>query len=107
VVKITIENLGGKVVGANDPHLPVLRHLHDNFVDWMFSCGGKGRCTSCKMIVLAGMQNISPLTPSEIKYRLAGALKSDERLACQTRITGDIQIRVSDEFKLPHVTYTD
>jgi 2Fe-2S ferredoxin len=107
MVKIVIENLGKKELLINDFALPVLRHLHNHWVDWMHACGGKGRCTSCKMIVVAGHQNVSPLSPAEQEYRRFGALRESERLTCQTRITGDILIRVPEEYKLPHVKYTD
>jgi len=107
MVKILIENLGKKEVPVNDLSLPVLQHLHGNFIDWMHSCGGKGRCTSCKMVVLAGMENISSLSPAEQKYRAAGLLGVNERLTCQARISGDIAIRVPVEFQLPHVRYSE
>ena len=106
MVKIVIENLGKKELQVNDFSLPVLRHLHGHFVDWMHSCGGKGRCTTCKMIVLSGMENLSSPTAAEEHYRSEGALMENERLTCQAFISGDILVRVPDEFKLPHVRYT-
>jgi len=106
MVKIVIENLGKKELLVNDFSLPVLRHVHGHFVDWMHTCGGKGRCTSCKMIVLSGMENISPLSAAEQQYRREGTLIENERLTCQAFISGDILIRVPAEFKLPHVRYS-
>jgi 2Fe-2S ferredoxin len=106
MVKITIENLAQKTVTGGD-NIPALRTLHENGIDWMHSCGGKGRCTTCKMIVVKGIENLSSLTPAERKYREEKMLKTDERLACQTRVLGEINIRVADEYKLPHLTYTD
>jgi 2Fe-2S ferredoxin len=106
MVKIVIENLGKKELLVNDFSLPVLRHLHGHFVDWMYACGGKGRCTTCKMVVLSGMENISPLSTAEQQYRREGALAENERLTCQAFISGDILIRVPAEFKLPHVPYS-
>jgi len=105
MVKIVIENLGKKELLANDPAMPVLRILHSHFADWLHACGGKGRCTTCKMIVVSGMENISHLTPAELRYRSEGSLAPNERLACQVRIKGDIIIRVPEESKLPHVKY--
>jgi len=106
MVKIVIENLGKKEVPVDDVSMPVLGQIHSHFIDWMHACGGKGRCTSCKMIVISGMENISPLSPAEKKYRHLGALNMSERLTCQTRISGDIVIRVPEEYKLPHVQYS-
>lgn len=106
MVKITIENLAKKELEVNDLSLPVLRHLHNHFVDWLHTCGAKGRCTTCKMIVVSGMENLSPITPAEKNYRHLGALKLNERLACQCRVSGDVLIRVPDEYKLQHVQYS-
>jgi 2Fe-2S ferredoxin len=106
MVKIVIENLAEKEVFVNDISQPVLKILHGNFLDWMHACGGKGRCTTCKMIVLSGMQNISPRTVAEKRYQAEGALAENERLACQVRVSASIRIRVPDDYKLPHVLYT-
>lgn len=106
MVKIVIENLGKKEVPVKDFSHSVLRHLHSNSVDWMHACGGKGRCTTCKMIIVEGGAYTSPLTPAENEYRRQGALRENERLACQVRVTADILIRVPEEYKLPHVKYS-
>ena len=106
MVKIVIENLGKKEVFVNDFSQSVLRHLHGHFIDWMHACGGKGRCTTCKMIVVSGMENISWPSAAEQKYRSEGALADNERLTCQAFISGDILVRVPQEFKLPHVLYS-
>jgi 2Fe-2S ferredoxin len=72
----------------------------------MHACGGKGRCTTCKMIVVQGMKNLTPLTQDEVKYRNLGQLAENERLACQTKALGFCLIRVPDESKMPHMGYT-
>jgi ferredoxin, 2Fe-2S len=107
MVKITIENLGQKTIIEQGRQVPALRVIHENGIDWMHDCGGKGRCTTCKMIVVKGLENLSSVTPAELKYRQEGALKSNERLACQTRILGEIHIRVAEQYKLPHVKYSE
>ena len=106
MVKIVIENLGKKELLANDSSATALHVIHGHFVDWMHSCGGKGRCTTCKMIVLSGMENISRPSDAEKRYRAEGALAQNERLACQVSVSGNILIRVPEEYKLPHVQYS-
>ena len=106
MVKIVIENLGQKEVVINDINKSVLQHLHGHFIDWMHACGGKGRCTTCKMKVIQGGEQLSPVTPAEKKYALEGLLLNDERLACQVRLKGTLVIRVPEDSKLPHVNYT-
>jgi class 3 adenylate cyclase/hemoglobin-like flavoprotein len=60
-------------------------HLHQ--------CGGRGRCTTCRIQILDGLSNVSAL--SELEQTVASQRGWDEftRLACQTRIDGDVVIR--------------
>ena len=106
MVKIVIENLAKKELLVKDLSLTVLRHVHTHFVDWMFACGAKGRCTTCKMIILEGHENMSPPSAAELGYREKGQLAESERLACQTTISGNIKIAVPEEYKLPHQKYS-
>ncbi|MFZ1808464.1 MAG: 2Fe-2S iron-sulfur cluster-binding protein [Cyclobacteriaceae bacterium] len=107
MVKIVIENLDRKELEVNNSSKTVLNHLHEHYLDWMHACGAKGRCTTCKMVVVSGAENLNEYTEAEIKYRDRGELDQNERLACQTKISGDIVIRVPDSGKLPHVSYSD
>jgi adenylate cyclase len=55
-------------------------------------CGGRGFCTSCRIEVVEGEKNLSPVSPVE-RQRLgddAGRL----RLACQTHLRGHATVRV-------------
>jgi 2Fe-2S ferredoxin len=106
MVKIVIENLGQKEIMVNDPTKPLLRLIQEAGVDWMTDCGGKGRCTTCKALVAVGGENLTPVTPAELKYKAMGALHSNERLTCQVRVRGDISLRVPEEFKLKHIKYS-
>jgi ferredoxin, 2Fe-2S len=106
MVKIRIENLGQKEILGQAQRAPVLKLIHEAGVDWMHACGGKGRCTTCKMIILKGSENLSIPSAAEIKYREMGALDAGERLACQSSLAGEIVVRVPEEYKLPHLHYT-
>jgi 2Fe-2S ferredoxin len=106
MVKIVIENLGQKEIPVNDHTKPLLRLIQEAGIDWMTDCGGKGRCTTCKAVVVAGAEHLTGTTPAELRYRDMGALNSNERLTCQVRVKGDVVVRVPDEFKLRHMKYT-
>lgn len=106
MVKIVIENLGKKELEVNNDSKSVLMHLQDNFIDWMHACGAKGRCTTCKMEILSGADQLSKLTNAELKYRSSKELNENERLACQVSVLGDIVIRVPESSKLPHIKYS-
>ncbi|HYC83943.1 MAG TPA: 2Fe-2S iron-sulfur cluster-binding protein [Chryseosolibacter sp.] len=107
MAKIEIENLFNKVLEITDLEKTLLKHFHEHRIDWMQSCGGKGRCTTCKVIVRAGSENLSGRTTPELRYLGQGAIAKDERLSCQVKVTGDIIISVPRIYKLPHVRYSD
>jgi ferredoxin, 2Fe-2S len=104
--KIVIDNLFGKVLEVTEQNKTVLQHFQDNQIDWMHSCGGKGRCTTCKVCVIAGLTSFSPLTAAEERYIQVRALNSNERLTCQARIHDDIIVKAPEEYKLPHMRYS-
>ncbi len=106
MVKIVIENLAQKELSLVDESKSILQLVQSNFIDWMHACGGKGRCTTCKMVVVEGVEKLSAITPAEIKYRSLGQLAENERLACQTRAIGSCRIRVPEESKVPNADYT-
>lgn len=104
---ITITNLNNREIFSKSIEKNALQIIHENFIDWMHACGGKGRCTSCKMIVLTGAQNICEDSLAEIKYKEQGRLGKNERLACQSKLKGDIEVKVAEINKFPHLTYSD
>jgi 2Fe-2S ferredoxin len=106
MAKIVIENLFGKSLELKDTQKTFLQHFHEHQLDWMHACGGKGRCTTCKIVIEEGGE-ISPLTQPELRYIRIRALQSRERLSCQAIPSGDVRIRVPEECKLPHVLYSD
>ena len=101
-----IENLFKKTIVASDLSMTLLQHLQKNGIDWMHACGGKGRCTTCKVIVRQGLENFHTPTAAEETYFRDGSLKIDERLACQSRIRGDVSILAPEEYHLPHIEYS-
>lgn len=107
--KITISNLDNLTIETNDTGKTVLSIIQENFVDWMHACGAKGRCTTCKMIVWEGMNNLSEPNQAELRFSKLGKLNLQlERLACQSIIkTGDVTIEVPESSKLPHMKYSD
>lgn len=106
MVEILVQNLDGRRIYAETTR-PLLFLLQEQRVDWMHACGGKGRCTTCKVRVVNGIGNTGPITSAESRYREKGLLGENERLACQMTILGDIEIVVPEECKLPHVRYSD
>lgn len=106
--RIVIQNLGNLTIDSEHPDRKVIEIIHENGTDWMHACGKKGRCTTCKMIVIVGQENLSPETEQELGYRRQNRLKSNERLSCQSQILkGELLIRVPEIYKFPHLAYTE
>lgn len=104
--KINIVSLGKEVL-FSDYTNTVFDILQQNKVDWMHACGTKGRCTTCRMIVLEGMHNISRQSKIEIAYQKNNMLNRNERLTCQCTLLGNINIAVPENCRLPHLNYID
>jgi ferredoxin len=56
------------------------------------SCGSVGVCGRCRVVVLAGAENLSPPTTIEIRVAAQRGFADDERLACQAVVTGDVEV---------------
>lgn len=52
-------------------------------------CGGHGFCTSCRVRVISG-EGLSP--PNRLERERLGSRCGPLRLACQTRVVGDVEI---------------
>ena len=105
--KIIIQNLQNKEIFIKNENKNLLDIIHENYIDWMHACGGKGKCTTCKVRILKGIDHFSPESSAELKFRNAKRLGPNERLACQSKIFGDILIAVAEENKFNHLTYSD
>ena len=62
-----------------------INHLH--------ACGGSARCSTCRIQVVSGLENCNPRNELELKLADTHNFSDDVRLACQTTITGNVDIR--------------
>jgi ferredoxin len=67
--------------------------IEDSGIDILHRCGGKARCTTCRVVLLDG--DAGPMTPQE-ETRLAreGDLAPGTRLSCQILVENDLKVRV-------------
>ena len=105
--QIVIENLFNLSITSSSVHRKVIEIIHENGIDWMHACGKKGRCTTCKIIVKSGGENLSPPTKSELDFLQQGRLNAGERLSCQAILSdGKLIVRVGELNKFPHLAYS-
>ncbi len=72
----------------------------------MHTCGCKGSCTRCKVVVNVGLQHFNSIAVAEQKFIDLNKLQPNERLDCQVTISYDVVVAVADEYKLPHLNYS-
>ena len=110
--KITIQNMNTVEFSA-DTKKSLLQNILDQQIDWLHSCGAKGKCTTCKMIIKEGAENLTPKGSVERNFFELEKLKENERLACQCSFKSKIEddaklvICAANENKLPHIDYSD
>ena len=49
-------------------------------------CGGKARCSTCRILIVKGEENLSEINAAEAKLRTYFELPKNVRLACQTYV---------------------
>jgi ferredoxin len=67
--------------------------LEDAGIDILHRCGGNARCTTCRVVIVAG--DAPPMDMAE-QARLAREdnLEPNTRLSCQIRVESDLTVRV-------------
>ena len=55
-------------------------------------CGGRGRCSTCRVRINRGLDALPPPSDAEARVLRRVGAAPDVRLACQTRPTGDISV---------------
>jgi len=56
-------------------------------------CGGNGRCSTCRVVVLSNGENLTPRNTAEMKLAQRLGFSDDIRLACQARVRGPVRLR--------------
>jgi len=71
----------------------ILQTAARNGIPHVNACGGEGKCTTCRLLILEGIENCSTETEKEILLKEKAHTTDEFRLACQTTITGDVTVR--------------
>lgn len=102
--QITVRNLLSKSIDCRDKNTKLL-HILLQHADVLHACGAKGRCTTCKVTILSGEDQLHSDTEAETKFRNLGKLATNERLSCQIIPSADLEIEIPQSNKLPHQKY--
>lgn len=89
---ITYAAINKKVV-SNTESQTLLDVSVSNGIPHLHECGGGGLCTTCRVRVLNGIQNLTPKTDFEKANSHARKWDPSIRLACQARPKGDVVLQ--------------
>jgi class 3 adenylate cyclase len=56
-------------------------------------CGGRARCSTCRVLVSQGLDNCRPRNEAEARLARTKGFSPEIRLACQTTVVGDVTLR--------------
>jgi ferredoxin len=80
----------------------ILQALLNSGVDWMHACGGFCNCTTCRVKIEEGMEDLSEQQQDEKntlrRFQGEEVLDGPFRLSCQAEVHGDIKISEPDWF---------
>ena len=81
---------GPKIVQPVGPTLLEMSKLSD--VPHASVCGGRGRCSTCRVRIVGDTSSLSPPNDSEVKVLHRIRAENDVRLACQINPTTDLKV---------------
>jgi CRP-like cAMP-binding protein len=91
-IVVRYENLD-REVKVTDLSKTLLEISVDNMIPHHQDCGGFGFCTTCRVHVFDGLENLSPKTQVEEKFCRERGWEKHVRLACQAKAFGNVVVR--------------
>ncbi|MCO6491850.1 MAG: 2Fe-2S iron-sulfur cluster binding domain-containing protein [Phaeodactylibacter sp.] len=82
----------GTTITVDDAGMSLLEAAVKNRIPHMQECGGNGRCTTCRVKILEGLQNVAPRNGLESRMAKRRGWDPSVRLACQTKINGPVRL---------------
>ena len=82
-----------KEVNCNAEYCSILDTSIENKIPHLHECGGNGKCTTCRVRVLDGTQNLSSKTHLEVMLSKSRRWDPSIRLACQAYVKGDVKVQ--------------
>ena len=87
--------------------LSILEAALEHGVPLYHTCGGNASCSTCRVRVLKGAENLSPVEDAESQVLDAFDLKAPHRLGCQALVMqGEVEVEIPDRTKPPRPNKT-
>ncbi|MCX8009689.1 MAG: 2Fe-2S iron-sulfur cluster binding domain-containing protein [Ignavibacteria bacterium] len=90
MIKVVLENFNKTLTCAKGE--TIFEVLRRNEIPFGCSCNGEFICGSCMIEILDGQNNLSTIT-QHLQLIIKHNLTQNQRLACATKILGDITIK--------------
>jgi len=91
-VKVTMDFIEDKVIHTKSD-VPILEASLAGGIDHTHVCGGRARCSTCRVIITDGVENCRPRNEKEAGLAAMKGFSDDVRLACQTTVEDDVTLR--------------
>ena len=91
-VDFTMDFINDKEIHTKSD-VPILKASLDGGIDHTHVCGGRARCSTCRVIVTDGVEHCRPRNEKEARLAAIKGFSDDVRLACQTTVEDDIRLR--------------
>ncbi len=75
------------------PDSTILEAMLKAKINHIYVCGGIARCTTCRVYIIDGLRNCRPRNEKEEQLAEKIGFPQNIRLACQTKLSGNITIR--------------
>jgi adenylate cyclase len=82
-----------KIVETEETNQTILDVSLKNAIPHIYACGGNARCSTCRVMILDGLENLEPRNEAEKKLSTVKGFEENIRIACQTKFKGDIKLR--------------
>ncbi|MFW6260463.1 MAG: adenylate/guanylate cyclase domain-containing protein [Spirochaetota bacterium] len=92
IVPVTIDFIGDQVVNSSSDET-ILQASLTAGINHTHVCGGRARCSTCRVLVESGVEHLRPRNAAESRLAAIKGFSPDVRLACQTTTTGNVRLR--------------
>ncbi|MGK7393426.1 MAG: adenylate/guanylate cyclase domain-containing protein [Candidatus Cyclobacteriaceae bacterium M3_2C_046] len=91
-----------------DPAKTLLDNILEAGIDHPHACGGKAKCSTCRVFVQEGLENCKARNEAETAIALKLGFIVSLRLACQTFVKGDVSVKspLMDEIDISLADHT-
>src|SRR5260221_5947489 len=86
-----VEFLGEKTIEV-EPGQSLLKASLSAGIPHFHACGGKAKCSTCRVLVLEGDQHLNKPNGAETRLKSKIGLPDAVRLACQTHVNGPVKV---------------